>query len=122
MGYSTSVPNSFGLSAWRSCSVSGDDDQTIYGFRGADAKYILKFETEYRATQFLLTANYPSTTSIIAVGNRVIQNNRHRCKRSPDKQVHIDQGRIGQTGSPVRAVMFSTITAQAIWITHQVRH
>lgn len=101
--------------------VIGDDDQNIYGFRGADAKFILQFEAEYKAKQFLLTENYRSTESIIAVGNRMIQNNGHRCKRTPEEQVCIDLARIGQTGEPVKARLFATLTAQAIWITKQVR-
>ncbi|TVP68845.1 MAG: RecQ family ATP-dependent DNA helicase [Leptolyngbya sp. LCM1.Bin17] len=101
--------------------VIGDDDQNIYGFRGADAKFILQFKAEYKAKQFLLTENYRSTEAIIEVGNRVIQNNRHRCKRLPEEQVCIDQARIGQTGEPVLAQLFSTPTAQAIWVTKQVR-
>jgi ATP-dependent DNA helicase RecQ len=101
--------------------VIGDDDQNIYGFRGADAKFILQFQAEYQAQQFLLTENYRSTESIIAVGNRVIQNNRYRCKRLPEEQVCIDSARIGQVGEPVNARLFATLTAQAIWVTKQVR-
>ncbi|MBE9140520.1 RecQ family ATP-dependent DNA helicase [Nodosilinea sp. LEGE 07088] len=101
--------------------VIGDDDQNIYGFRGADAKFIRQFKTEYQAKQFLLTENYRSTESIIAVGNRVIQNNRYRCKQTPEEQVCIDSARIGQAGEPVKARLFATLTAQAIWVTKQVR-
>jgi ATP-dependent DNA helicase RecQ len=101
--------------------VIGDDDQNIYGFRGADAKFILQFEAEYKAKQFLLTENYRSTESIIEVGNRVIQNNRQRCKRLPEEQIRIDDGRIGLTGVPVQAYLFSAVNAQAMWITQKVR-
>jgi ATP-dependent DNA helicase RecQ len=101
--------------------VIGDDDQNIYGFRGADAKFILQFKAEYKAKQFLLTENYRSTEAIIEVGNQVIQNNRHRCKRLPEEQVCIDPTRIGQRGKPVGAKLFSTLTAQAIWVMQQVR-
>lgn len=101
--------------------VIGDDDQNIYGFRGADAKFILQFEAEYKAKQFLLTENYRSTESIIEVGNRVIQNNRQRCKRLPEEQVRIDDDRIGLTGAPVQAYLFSAVNAQAMWITQKVR-
>jgi ATP-dependent DNA helicase RecQ len=101
--------------------VIGDDDQNIYGFRGADAQFILDFKAEYKAKQFLLTENYRSTESIIEVGNRVIQNNRHRCKRLPEEQVRIDDDRIGLTGAPVQSYLFSAVNAQAIWITQKVR-
>jgi ATP-dependent DNA helicase RecQ len=101
--------------------VIGDDDQNIYGFRGADAKFILQFEAEYKAKQFLLTENYRSTEAIIEVSNRVIQHNRQRCKRLPEEQVRIDDGRIGLTGAPVQAYLFSAANAQAIWIIQKVR-
>lgn len=102
--------------------VIGDDDQNIYGFRGADAKFIRQFRAEYKAKQFLLTENYRSTEAIIEVGNRVIQNNRRRCKRLPEEQVCIDPTRLGQRGKPVQAKLFSTLTAQAIWVMQHVRH
>jgi ATP-dependent DNA helicase RecQ len=100
--------------------VIGDDDQNIYSFRGADAKFILQFEAEYKAKQFLLTENYRSTEAIIDVGNRVIQNNRHRCKQRPEEQVRIDDDRRGLTGIPVQAYRFGGVNAQASWITHKV--
>lgn len=101
--------------------VIGDDDQNIYGFRGADAKFILQFEAEYKAKQFLLTENYRSTESIIEVSNRVIQHNRQRCKRLPEEQVRINDDRIGLTGTPVQAYLFSASNAQAIWIIQKVQ-
>lgn len=101
--------------------VIGDDDQNIYGFRGADAKFILQFKSEYRAKQFLLTENYRSTESIIDVGNRVIQHNRDRCKQRTEEQVRINDSRTGLTGIPVQAYLFSAVNAQAVWITQQVR-
>ena len=101
--------------------VIGDDDQNIYGFRGADAKFILQFKAEYKAKQFLLTENYRSTEAIIAASNRVIQHNRQRCKQRPEEQVRINDNRLGLAGVPIPAYAFSAANAQALWITQTVR-
>ena len=42
-------------------------------------------------------------------------------KRLPEEQVRIDDDRIGLTGAPVQAYLFSAVNAQAMWITQKVR-
>ncbi|MBR8831697.1 MAG: ATP-dependent DNA helicase Rep [Chroococcopsis gigantea SAG 12.99] len=71
--------------------VIGDDDQNIYAFRGTDVKYIIEFESQYKAKQILLVENYRSTRSIIEAANNLIAHNRLRCKRSALEQVRIDR-------------------------------
>ena len=90
--------NEYGEREHNLCVV-GDDDQSIYKFRGANIYNILNFEQEYQNTTVIkLEQNYRSTKKILAAANEVIANNTGR----KDKSLWTDN----DDGQPVRFTQY----------------
>ena len=78
--------------------VVGDDDQSVYGFRGAKPGIMMEFMKDYpKARQILLDVNYRSSGYIVKGALRVIGNNKIRFEkkieafRKPDEKVHVQE-------------------------------
>lgn len=64
---------------YQNLCVVGDDDQSIYSFRGSDPHYILHFTKDYpTAKTIVLKTNYRSHHGIVSYAQEIIQKNRHR--------------------------------------------
>ncbi|WP_147533263.1 UvrD-helicase domain-containing protein [Bacillus marasmi] len=76
------------------CGV-GDDDQSIYAFRGSDPSYLLDFEYDFPTAQtIVLDQNYRSNHEIVSVANKIISQNKRRRTKSMNAQVSYHQAPI----------------------------
>jgi ATP-dependent DNA helicase RecQ len=62
----------------------GDDDQAIYAFRGANVKFIRRFEADYGAQRMSLLENFRSTPNIVECASAIIARNRDRMKANAE--------------------------------------
>ncbi len=89
--------------------VVGDDDQSVYSWRGADIRNIMEFERDYPgATVVKLEQNYRSTERILEAAHSVIKRNRFR----KDKKLWTDQ----KGGDPVRFQEFADELEEARFV------
>jgi ATP-dependent DNA helicase UvrD/PcrA len=93
--------------------VVGDDDQSIYGWRGAEVSNILEFENHFPNPRIIrLEQNYRSTNSILSAANRLIA---HNPRRHP-KRLWCP----GQHGESVRVIAVPDDRTEAEFVTHEV--
>ena len=93
--------------------VVGDDDQSIYGWRGADIRNILDFERDFPGAEVVrLEENYRSTPAILEVANEVISHNRNR----KEKRLRTRK----PAGEAVQVVHVSDERAEAVWVVDEI--
>ncbi|MBQ2953304.1 MAG: DNA helicase PcrA [Clostridia bacterium] len=98
----------------RNLCVVGDDDQSIYGWRGADIRNILDFEKDYPdATVIKLEQNYRSTANILDAANQVIAHNTGR----KEKRLWTEMGE----GESIHLYAAGDERDEAAWIADRIR-
>ena len=102
------------LLADKNVAVVGDDDQSIYSWRGADYQNIVNFEKDYPDMQEIrLEQNYRSTGTILAAANGVIRHNTNR----KDKELWSGNG----DGKPIEIFMPENEAAEADFIAETIQ-
>lgn len=98
----------------RNLCVVGDDDQSIYKFRGANIRNILDFEKVYPDAEVIrLEQNYRSTQNVLDAANAVIRNNKGR----KSKTLWTDQGK----GNRIHFRQFDNAYEEAEFIANDVK-
>lgn len=107
----------------RNLTAVGDDDQSIYRFRGAAIENILGFVDRYPdASKVVLTRNYRSTTPILSAARRLIRFNdpeRLETKLGISKELRAEVE--GSAPHPVAFRRFRTTADEADWIASEIR-
>ncbi len=99
--------------AHQNIMVVGDDDQSIYSWRGADIRNILEFEQDYpNAHVVKLEQNYRSVGNVLKAANAVIANNQHR----KDKKLFTSS----EDGDKIQVYMASDERDEGRWIAGEI--
>lgn len=102
----------------RNLVVVGDDDQSIYRFRGAHLKNILQFREHFPDTkEIVLRKNYRSTREILEISRRLIQENRERLETryGISKELSTDK-----TGAAPRYREFANEAEEGEWVASEI--
>lgn len=97
--------------------VVGDDDQAIYGWRGADVRNIVEFDQRYpNCAVHTLSTNFRSTNTIVSVSDRFIQLELSTARIDKSPQSHSD-GNIQQVGN----FWFNSRIEEAQWVASRIQ-
>lgn len=103
------------VSEHKNICVVGDDDQSIYGWRGAEVEHILKFSSLFPGTKTVrLESNYRCTDQIIEFANRLVRHNRNRHDKKLIAHKH--------QGAAVRMLAFEDETTEAEHVVGEIQY
>ena len=111
-GHDASRVNVSGMGS-SSVFAVGDDDQSIYAFRGADVENMRLYEKQYHPLMVKLEQNYRSHGHILDTANHLIANNSERL----GKNLRTDAGH----GEPVRIYEAPSDHAEAAWLVDEIK-
>lgn len=94
--------------------IVGDDDQSIYRFRGAKPEIMLNFQKDYpAASQVILNDNFRSTKQIVEAAGRVIIHNKERFKKEIQAR--------GGDGAPVKVLAFEEPKEECLYLIKELK-
>jgi DNA helicase-2/ATP-dependent DNA helicase PcrA len=98
----------------KNITVVGDDDQSIYSWRGSDYRMILRFEEDFPGAKvFTLEENYRSTQTILTAANQLVDNNPNRAK----KQLFTKRAE----GEPITAFQAESERAEVRYVMEKIK-
>ena len=101
-------------SKYRNIAVGGDDDQSIYSWRGANYQNIVNFEKDFpERKEYRLERNYRSSGNILSAANALIIHNKER----KDKKLWTESG----DGASISIKRHTTGEEEAMWIATEIR-
>ena len=101
-------------SKYRNIAVVGDDDQSIYSWRGANYQNIVNFEKDFpERKEYRLERNYRSSGNILSAANALIIHNKER----KDKKLWTESG----DGASISIKRHTTGEEEAMWIATEIR-
>ncbi len=104
----------------------GDDDQSIYGFRNANLRFIKQFQQDYGARTVYLVENYRSAYPIVQASNAFIAQNKNRmktdwpCRINGKRRSHECEAHTIKTHERVQVVQVKDIASQAVFVAQRI--
>lgn len=105
----------------------GDDDQSIYGFRNANVKFIKQFQQDYEAKTFYLVENYRSSYPVIQASNAFIALNANRmktnfpCRINGKRKSREQEAHKIETNELVQIVQVKDMASQAVFAARKIK-
>ena len=106
-------------------TVVGDDDQALYGFRGASVKNILSFKGRYPdVTQVTLSANFRSTHAIVSISDEAVRKISGRIPKEPVARKVVNGGKLEERMAERGDIQLQTFASEeneASWVAERIQ-